>query len=67
MKFTRTAYTGTTVPRVLDELVNATWLTDLPFFLGDLHARRSGEHPNKVRVTITVERVPEHEARRRTA
>lgn len=58
MKFTRTAYTGATLRSVLAELVNACDLKDLPFHNGDLHARRhSEEHPDEVRITITVERV----------
>lgn len=59
MKFTRTAYTANSVKTVLDEIVNDARLNDLPTINSDLHARRhSTEHPEQVRITVIVERVP---------
>ncbi len=58
MKYTRTAFTGSPIASVLDNLVDAANLKDLPFHNGDVHARRhSADHPDQIRITITVERV----------
>jgi hypothetical protein len=57
-KFTRTAYTGLSLRSVLREIVNDARLDDLPTMNSELYPRRHEEnHPDRVRITITVEHV----------
>lgn len=57
-KYTRTAFTSQGPAELLAEIMHAANLKDLPFHNGDLHSRHHAvDHPDKVRITVTVERV----------
>jgi hypothetical protein len=58
MRFTRTAYTGLPVNKVLAEIVNDAGLNELPTTNSELYSRRHREErPDQVRITVIVERV----------
>jgi len=64
MRFSRTAYTDLSVHKVLAEIVNDASLKELPTMNSGLYSRCHREdHPDQVRITVIVERVPAKKGR----